>query len=61
MTSARDELIGYFEDMHETAAWQQVVEDNGWTDDFKTGEEFGAFIEEQDERVSGTLEDLGLL
>ena len=56
-----EEMIGYFEDMHETAAWQQVVEDNGWTDDFKTGEEFGAFIEEQDERVSGTLEDLGLL
>jgi putative tricarboxylic transport membrane protein len=62
MSEARtEELIGYFEDMHETAAWQQVVEDNGWTDDFKTGEEFGAFIEEQDERVSGTLEDLGLL
>lgn len=56
-----EEMIGYFEDMHETEAWQQVVEDNGWTDDFKTGEEFGAFIEEQDERVSGTLEDLGLL
>jgi putative tricarboxylic transport membrane protein len=56
-----EEMIGYFEDMLETAAWQQVVEDNGWTDDFKTGEEFGAFIEEQDERVSGTLEDLGLL
>jgi putative tricarboxylic transport membrane protein len=62
MSDARtEELIGYFEEMHETAAWQQVVEDNGWTDDFKTGEEFGAFIEEQDERVSGTLEDLGLL
>lgn len=62
MSEARtEELIGYFEDMHETEAWQQVVEDNGWTDDFKTGEEFGAFIEEQDERVSGTLEDLGLL
>jgi putative tricarboxylic transport membrane protein len=56
-----EELIAYFEDMHETEAWQTIVEDNGWTDDFKTGEEFGAFIEEQDERVSGTLEDLGLL
>jgi putative tricarboxylic transport membrane protein len=55
------ELIGYFEEMHETDEWQQIVADNGWTDDFRTGEEFGAFIEEQDERVSSTLEDLGLL
>jgi putative tricarboxylic transport membrane protein len=55
------ELIGYFEEMHETDDWQQIVEDNGWTDDFKTGQEFGDFIDEQDERVSSTLEDLGLL
>ena len=47
--------------MHESAAWQKIVEDNGWTDDFKTGDEFGTFIDEQDQRVSGTLEDLGLL
>nr|WP_257957093.1 hypothetical protein [Nocardioides sp. B-3] len=55
------ELIGYFEEMHETPEWQQVVADNGWTDDFKTGEEFGEFITEQDDRVSSTLEELGLL
>jgi putative tricarboxylic transport membrane protein len=56
-----EELIGYFEEMHETPEWQRIVEDNGWTDDFRTGEDFGTFIEEQDERVSGTLEELGLL
>ena len=28
---------------------------------FGIGEDFGTFIDEQDERVSGTLEDLGLL
>lgn len=55
------QLIGYFEDMHETPAWQKIVADNGWTDDFKTGADFGTFIGEQDDRVSGTLEDLGLL
>jgi putative tricarboxylic transport membrane protein len=56
-----DQLIDFFEEMHDSPGWQEVVEDNGWTDDFKTGEEFGTFIDEQDERVSGTLEDLGLL
>jgi putative tricarboxylic transport membrane protein len=38
-----------------------VLEDTGWTDDFKTGDEFERFIDEQDARVSGTLEELGLI
>lgn len=57
----REEMIGYLEEMHDTAAWQEQLETYGWTDDFKTGDDFETFIEEQDERVSGTLEDLGLL
>ena len=57
----RDELIAYLQEMHDTDAWQKVLTDNGWTDDFKTGDDFATFIEEQDERVSGTLEELGLI
>ncbi|MCD4534087.1 tripartite tricarboxylate transporter substrate binding protein [Nocardioides sp. cx-169] len=57
----RDELIGYLQEMHDTDAWAATLEQYGWTDDFKTGEDFMAFLEEQDERVSGTLADLGLL
>jgi putative tricarboxylic transport membrane protein len=56
-----EELIGYLEEMHDSQEWQDVLAENGWTDDFKTGEEFGTFIAEQDERVSGTLEELALL
>ncbi|MBE7325170.1 tripartite tricarboxylate transporter substrate binding protein [Nocardioides sp. Y6] len=56
-----DEFIGWFEEMHETDEWAEQIEKNGWTDDFITGEEFGDFLAEQDARVSGTLEDLGLL
>jgi putative tricarboxylic transport membrane protein len=47
--------------MHETEDWQEVLTDNGWTDDFVTGDQFEEFLEEQDARVSGTLEDLGLI
>ena len=43
-----DELIGYLEKMHDTEGWQQALEENGWTDDFKTGDDFATFIEEQD-------------
>ena len=55
------ELIGYLQEMHDSKGWQDQLAKYGWTDDFKTGDEFAAFIDEQDERVSGTLEELGLL
>lgn len=57
----REELIGYLETMHETEGWQETLTTNGWTDDFKTGDEFGEFLQEQDDRVSGTLDELGLI
>jgi putative tricarboxylic transport membrane protein len=56
----RDYLIELFTDMHDTEEWQQALVDNGWTDNFATGDEFGAFLEEQDARVADTLEELGL-
>jgi putative tricarboxylic transport membrane protein len=57
----QDELIEYLQEMHDSSDWQQVLEDNGWTDAFVTGDDFGVFLEEQDQRVSGTLQDLGLI
>lgn len=56
-----EEMIGWFEEMHATEQWAAEVEENGWTDDFVIGEEFGDFLAEQDQRVSSTLDDLGLL
>jgi putative tricarboxylic transport membrane protein len=57
----RDELIGMLEEMHDTPEWQQALEDNGWIDEFKTGDDFDTFLQEQDERVATTLEELDLL
>jgi len=57
----RDELIGYLQKMHDSPEWQTVLKDNGWIDTFRTGEEFDEFLTSQDERVSSTLEELGLL
>jgi len=56
-----DELIGYLETMHDSQGWKDQLAEKGWTDDFKTGADFAAFIDEQDDRVSGTLQELGLL
>lgn len=57
----RDELVGFLQEMHDSEQWQEVLETNGWTDAFTTGEDFEQFLVEQDERVSGTLEELNLI
>jgi putative tricarboxylic transport membrane protein len=46
--------------VHDSEAWQQVLEDQGWTDSFATGDEFGSFLDEESQRVEGVLSELGL-
>jgi putative tricarboxylic transport membrane protein len=46
--------------VHDSEAWQQVLEDQGWTDSFITGDEFGSFLDEESQRVEGVLSELGL-
>jgi putative tricarboxylic transport membrane protein len=43
-----------------TEAWQQVLEENGWSDFYKTGDEAEQFIEAETERVEALYEELGL-
>ncbi|HEY9564683.1 MAG TPA: tripartite tricarboxylate transporter substrate-binding protein, partial [Nocardioides sp.] len=57
----KQELIAYLEEMHESPEWRKALKDNKWIDEFKTGDEFTAFLEEQDARVADTLKELGLL
>jgi len=57
----RDQLVAYLQEMHDSPEWQQALEDNGWTDAFVTGEDFEEFLVEQDDRVSTTLGELGLI
>jgi putative tricarboxylic transport membrane protein len=46
--------------MHDSEAWQQVLEDQGWTDAFIAGDEFGTYLDEESQRVEGVLSELGL-
>ncbi|HXH80254.1 Bug family tripartite tricarboxylate transporter substrate binding protein [Nocardioides sp.] len=55
-----DAYIAAFEEMHDTQAWKDVLEENGWSDNFATGDEFDTFLTEQNDRVRTTLTDLGL-
>lgn len=58
--ATREAYVKAFEEMHDTQAWKDTLEKNGWADNFATGEEFETYLDEQNERVRTTLTDLGL-
>jgi putative tricarboxylic transport membrane protein len=58
---ARQCMIAMVDQMHGGEAWSQVLAQNGWQDFYQTGDEFGAYLEQERERVDGVLRDLGLI
>lgn len=59
--SARQTMVTLLEKLHSTQGWKDALVKNGWTDAFITGAEFEQFLKDQDNRVSTTLTELGLL
>ncbi|MFN2418744.1 MAG: Bug family tripartite tricarboxylate transporter substrate binding protein, partial [Candidatus Limnocylindria bacterium] len=57
----REGVVGLLTEMHDSDAWQQALEDNGWDDFFMAGDEFTSFLEEEETRVEGVLTDIGLV
>ena len=58
---AKQAMVKVLEELHGTQQWKEALVKNGWDDAFKTGPEFEQFLKDQDNRVSSTLTDLGLL
>jgi putative tricarboxylic transport membrane protein len=56
----RARLVDLFTDLHGTPQWREALARNGWTDAFAPGDEFGAFLREENDRVAAVLKDLGL-
>lgn len=56
----REAVVNLITEMHDSDAWQQALEDNGWTDFFMAGDEFASFLEEEKTRVEGVLAEIGL-
>lgn len=56
----REAWIAALEAMHASPEWQQALETNSWTDAFMTGDDYAAFLAEQDQRVADVLTELGL-
>jgi putative tricarboxylic transport membrane protein len=46
--------------MHASQGWKDEMAKRGWTDAFLTGDDFGTFLKEQDQKVADVLTTLGL-
>jgi putative tricarboxylic transport membrane protein len=58
---AKQAMVKALEEMHGTPQWKEALVKNGWTDAFVTGADFEKFLKDQDNRVSSTLTELGLV
>jgi putative tricarboxylic transport membrane protein len=56
----KNNLISTFTRLDQTPEWQAELTKNGWTDAIIPGDEFGAFLAQQDQIVEATLQQLGL-
>ncbi|MBO3735875.1 Bug family tripartite tricarboxylate transporter substrate binding protein [Glycomyces niveus] len=58
--AARSKWLDALTAMHDSQAWKDELAKQGWTDAFVTGDDFSAFLTEQDQTVAATLQELGL-
>ena len=56
----RDAAIEALQKMHDSAEWQEAMKQNDWDDFFKTGDDFQAYIDSENQRVEGILGEIGL-
>ena len=48
-------------EMAGSAEWQAIVEERGWVDMYQPSDQFAAFLAEEQTRIAGILQDLGLV
>lgn len=57
----RDAVVSTIEEAHDTEQWQEALETYNWEDFLQTGDEFADFVEQEDEDITQTLTDLGII
>jgi putative tricarboxylic transport membrane protein len=57
----RDAVVGLVTELHDSEAWTEALETNGWSDFFRTGDEYASFVQSETGRVEGVLKDIGLI
>ncbi|MBN6035907.1 tripartite tricarboxylate transporter substrate binding protein [Amycolatopsis sp. 195334CR] len=56
----KEKLVSLFTRLQDTQQWQDALRLNGWTNAFSAGDEYGAFLKAENDRVASVLKELGL-
>lgn len=56
----RDELVDVVDEMVASDEWEDALRRNSWQPAVLTGDDFAAFLDEDQRRVAGIIEELGL-
>lgn len=54
-------LVSLVDELHASPEWQDALTQNGWEDFYKSGDDFAAFLAEEDARAKEVLTDIGLV
>jgi putative tricarboxylic transport membrane protein len=57
----RADLVAAFTQLRESPEWGEALQRNGWQDAYLPGDDFGAFLRAENDRVAGVLRNLGLV
>lgn len=55
------QYIATLDELNESETWQGILEERAWDDVYLSGDEFASWLDEENTRVTGVLEDLGLV
>ena len=59
-TAQRDGLVRLVKTATETPAWKQTLQKLGWTGEFLGGDDYKKFIDEDQKRIAGIIDSLGI-
>jgi putative tricarboxylic transport membrane protein len=55
----RDDVVAVIDKLHESDGWKKTLEDRGWDDFYKTGDDAKKFIADETTRIKALIKELG--
>jgi putative tricarboxylic transport membrane protein len=57
----RQQWLARLDKLHESGAWKEVLQKQGWEDAYLPGDRFAAFLKEEQSRMAQVLKEVGLV
>ena len=55
-----DGITAFVDKIHGSEQWKALLDQRGWTDDYRTGDDAAKFVADQEQKTASTLDELGL-